>query len=84
MYYTKKIREKKVKELKGSKAFIEYAQGKYEIYKRVSNLDGYDTFEKYLEAEVFDLYENFTMLELLKQVDRKTVNRAMDMTLKGI
>lgn len=84
MYYSKKIREQKVKELKGNKEFIEYAQKEYETYKRVDGLGGYNTFEEYLVGDVFNLYENFTMLEFLKKADRKTINRAMELALEGI
>ena len=84
MYYSKKVREQKVKELENNKEFIEYAQKQYEIYKRVDGFGGYNTFEEYLVGDVFDLYENFTMLEFLKRADRKTINRAMDMALAGI
>ena len=84
MYYPKNVREKKVKELKGNKQFIEYAQEQYEIYKRVDGFGGYNTFEEYLVGDVFNLYENFAMLELLRKADSKTINRAMDMALKRI
>ena len=84
MYYSKKVREQKVKELQSNKEFIEYAQKQYEIYKRVDGFGGYNTFEEYLVGDVFDLYENFTMLELLKKADKKTINRAMDVALVGI
>lgn len=84
MYYPKKVREKKVKELKNNKEFIEYAQKQYEIYKRVDGFGGYNTFEEYLVGDVFDIYESFAMLELLKNADSKTINRAMNMALKGI
>jgi hypothetical protein len=81
MYYSKKIREQKLKELKSNKEFIEYAQNKYEMYKRVSNLDGYNTFEEYLVAEVCGLYENFTVLELLRKANAKTINNAIDIAV---
>lgn len=84
MYYSKKIREQKVKELENNKEFIEYAQKQYEIWKKVSGFGGYDTFEEYLVGDVFDLYENFTMLELLKNAESKTINRAMSIALDGI
>ena len=84
MYYSKKVREQKVKELESNKVFIKYAQKQYEIYKRVDGFGEYNTFEKYLVGDVFDLYENFTMLEFLKKTDKKTINRAMDMALEGI
>ena len=84
MYYSTKVREQKVKELKSNKAFIEYAHQQYEIYQRVSGFGGYNTFDEYLIGDVFDIYENFTMLELLKRADRQTINRAMDLALAGI
>jgi hypothetical protein len=84
MYYTINARKQKVKELINNKIFIEYAQKQYEIYKRVSNFDGYDTFESYLEGTVFDLHENFSMLELIKRADSKTINSAIDIALNGI
>lgn len=84
MYYSKKVRERKVKELENNKEFIKYAQKEYEVYKRVDGFGGYNTFEEYLVGDVFDLYENFTMLEFLKKADRKTINRAMDIALAGI
>lgn len=84
MYYSKKVRERKVKELENNKEFIKYAQKGYEVYKRVDGFGGYNTFEEYLVGDVFDLYENFTMLEFLKKADKKTINRAMDMALAGI
>lgn len=84
MYYSKKVREQKVNELKNNKEFIEYAQNKYEMYKRVSNLDGHNTFEEYLVAEVFDLYDNFTVLELLRKANAKTINNAINKACTGI
>ncbi len=84
MYYSKKVREQKVKELESNKEFIEYAQKEYEVYKRVDGFGGYNTFEEYLIGDVFDLYENFTMLEFLTKADGKTINRAMDIALAGI
>lgn len=84
MYYSEKAKIKKVKELESNKEFMDYAQEKFEIYKRVSNLNGYDTFEKYLKAEVFNLYENFAMFELLKRMDEKTINRSIDVALARI
>lgn len=84
MYYAKNVREQKVEELKSNNEFIEYAQKQYEIYKRVDGFGGYNTFEEYLIGDVFDLYENFTMLEFLKKADSKTINRAMDIALAGI
>lgn len=84
MYYPKKVREQKVKELENNQEFIEYAQKQYEIWKKVGGFGGYNTFEEYLVGDVFDLYENFAMLELLKNVDSKTINRAMTMALDGI
>lgn len=84
MYYSKKVREQKVKELENNKEFIEYAQKQYEIWKKVSGFGGYNTFEEYLIGDVFDLYENFAMLELLKKADSKTINRVMTMALDGI
>ena len=84
MYYSKKIREQKVKELESNKEFIEYAQSQYETYKRVDGFGGYNTFEEYLVGNVFDLYDDFTMLEFLKKADRKTISRAMDIALAGI
>ena len=84
MYYSTKVREQKVKELEGNKAFIEYARQQYEIYQRVGGFGGYNTFDEYLKGDVFDIYENFTMLEFLKRADRKTINCAMDIALAGI
>ena len=84
MYYPKKIREQKVKELENNKEFISYAQKQYDIYKRVSNFNDYNTFEDYLIGDIFCLYENFTMLKLIKKANKKTINRTIDMALVGI
>ena len=84
MYYSKQYRERKLKEVANNKAFIEYAQKEYKIYRRVSNFDGYDTFEAYLVGNVFALYENFTLLELIRRADTKTINCAIDILTKEI
>ena len=84
MYYSKSVRERKVRELENNKAFIEYAQQQYEIYKRVSNFNGYNTFEEYLVGDVFDLYDNFTMIQFLNTADKKTINNVLKKALKGI
>lgn len=84
MYYSKKVREQKVKELENNKEFIKYAQKQYETWKKVSGFGGYNTFEEYLVGEVFNLYDNFTMLEFLKNADSNTINRVLSAALKGI
>ena len=84
MYYSTKVRKQKVKELENNKEFIEYALKQYDIYKKVDGFGGYNTFEEYLVGEVFNLYDNFTMLEFLKNADSKTINRVMSAALKGI
>lgn len=84
MHYSKKAREQKVKELKTNKEFIAYAREQYESWKKVSGFGGYNTFEEYLVGEVFDLHDNFTMLDFLKNVDSKTINRVLSDALKGI
>lgn len=78
MYYSKSVRERKVKELEGNKEFIAFAQKEYETYKRVGGFGGYNTFEEYLVGNVFVLYENFTMLEFIKKADKETISRALD------
>ena len=84
MYYSKKVRASKVEELKSNQEFMEHAQKEYEVYKRVDGFGGYNTFEEFLLGDVFDLYESFSMLELLKNADRKTINRAMDIALADL
>lgn len=84
MYYSEKARKQKVKELENNKEFIEYAQEHYEDWKRVSGFGGYNTFEEYLIGEVFNLYDNFAMLEFLNNADSKTIDRVLSAALKGI
>ena len=84
MYYSKKVREKKTNELIGNKEFLEYAQEQYEIYKRVDGFGGYKTLEEYLVSEVFNLYDNFTMIQFLNTADKKTIDNVLEMALKGI
>ena len=84
MYYSEKSRRQKTKELETNKEFIEYARKQYEIWKKVSGFGGYNTLEEYLVGEVFNLYENFTMLKILKNADSKTINRAMDIAFDRI
>lgn len=78
MYYSKKVREQKVKELEGNKEFTEYAKKEYEIYIKVDGFGGYNTFEEYLVGNVFELYENFTLLEFIKKADKNTITSALD------
>ena len=84
MHYSKKVREQKVKELKNNKDFIEYAQEQYEEWKRVGGFGGYKTFEEYLIGEVFNLHDNFTMLEFFKNANTNTIDRVLSTALKGI
>lgn len=47
-------------------------------------MGGYKTFENYLISEVFNLYDNFTMMQFLKTADKKTINNVLEMALEGI
>lgn len=84
MYYSEKLRKKKVKELESNKDFIAFAKKDYEEAKAVGVADRYNTFEEYLEGEVFAIYDNFSLLEFLRNADEKTKNRVMTEALKGL
>lgn len=84
MYYSLKTRELKVKELENNKEFIDYAREQHEECKRIGAMGGYKTFENYLISEVFNLYDNFTMMQFLKTADKKTINNVLEMALEGI
>lgn len=84
MYYSENVRKKKVKELENNKEFIEYAQNKYEEIKRCDAIGGDQTFEQYLLHDVFELYDNFTMIQFLQKSDKKTIDRVLNAAIKGL
>lgn len=84
MHYSKKLCKKKVKELESNKNFIAYAKNSYEEAKSDGVASRYNTFEEYLEGEVFTLYDNFSILEFLQNADEKTKSRVMTEALKGL
>lgn len=80
-YYSLKARQKKVQELKNNKKFMDYAHKRCD--ERVMTW-GADTFEDYLLRDVFELYDDFTLLQFLKTADKKDVNKVMCEALKGL
>lgn len=84
MYYSENVRKKKVKELENNKEFMEYAQNQYEEIKRCDAIGSDKTFEQYLLHDVFELYDNFTMIQFLQKSDKKTIDRVLSEALKGL
>ena len=82
MYYSEKARIRKVKELENNKKFMDYAHEQYdqETIKRWNE----DTFEKYLLERVFELDDNFTMIQFLENSDQETIDRVLSEALKGL
>lgn len=81
MYYSEKARKKKVQELESNQEFMEYAKERFN--ERVMTW-GLDTFEEYLLHDVFELYDNFTMLQFLKSADQKRIDKVLGEALKGL
>lgn len=84
MYYSENARKKKVKELESNKEFMEYARKTHEERKSVGAIGGDRTFEDYLLRDVFELYDNFTMIQFLKNSDQKTIDKVLTKALKGL
>ena len=74
MHYSEKLRKAKVKELENNKEFMDYARKKFD--ERVMTW-GLDTFEEYLQKDVFTLYDNFTMIKFFETSDQKRINKVM-------
>lgn len=79
MYYSENVRKKKVKELENNKEFMDYAKERFEDYSF-----GAKTFDEYLLKQVFDLYDNFEMLQFLKTSDQQTIDKVLVQALKGL
>lgn len=79
MYYSENVRKKKVKELENNQEFMNYAKESFE-----DSVLGIKTFEEYLLKQVFDLYDNFEMLQFLKTSDQKTIDKVLSKALKGL
>lgn len=84
MYYSENARKKKVKELENNQEFMAYAQKQHEEHKRVGAIGGDRTFEDYLLRDVFELYDNFTMIQFLENSDQKTIDKVLTEALKGL
>ena len=79
MYYSENVRKKKVKELENNQEFMNYAKERFEDYSF-----GAKTFEEYLLKQVFELYDNFELLQFLNTADKKTVDKVLSEALKGL
>ena len=79
MYYSENARKKKVEELKNNQEFIDYAKQRYKEYSW-----GCETFEEFLIKRVFELYDNFELLQFLNTADQKTVDKVLTKALKGL
>ena len=84
MNYSRKIREQKVKELENNKEFMDYARKHHEECKRVGAMGGYKPFEEYLISEIFNLCDDFKLMQFLKTADKKTIGNVLEMALEGI
>ena len=84
MYYSENARKKKVAELENNSKFMEYAHKNHEECKRVGAIGGDRAFEDYLLRDVFELYDNFTMIQFLKNSDQKTIDKVLTEALKGL
>lgn len=71
MSFSRKSREQKVKELESNKEFMDYAREHHKECKRVGDMNGCKTFEEYLISEVFNIYDDFTLWQLLKTTYKK-------------
>ena len=81
MYYSENARKKKVKELIDDQEFMAYAKEKFNA--RVMTW-GLDTFEEYLLHDVFELYDNFQMIQFLNTADKGTINKVLNEALRGL
>ena len=79
MCYSENMRKKKVKELENNQEFIKYAKERFEDYSF-----GCATFEEYLLRQVFELYDNFEMLQFLNTADKNTIDKVLTGALKGL
>lgn len=84
MYYSEKVRKQKIIELKDNQAFIKYAQDAYQEHKNMKVIDEDKTFEEYLLRDVFELYDNFTMMQFLQSSDQQTIDKVLTEALKGL
>ena len=84
MYYSENTRKKKVKELENNKEFMDYAREHHEECKRIGAIGGDKVFEDYLLRDVFELYDNFTMIQFLKNSEQKTIDKVLTKALKGL
>lgn len=84
MYYSENARKKKIKELENNKEFMDYARKKHEECKSVGAIGGDRAFDDYLLRDVFELYDNFTMIHFLKNSDKNTINKVLTNALKGL
>lgn len=84
MYYSEKIRKQKIIELENNPAFIKYARDTYEEHKNTKVIDEDKTFDEYLLRDVFELYDNFTMMQFLQSSDQPTIDKVLTEALKGL
>lgn len=82
MYYSEKMRKKKVQDLEGNLQFMDYARKSFEEQLKV--LDIKKTFEQYLLSNVFTLYDDFTLLQFMQTADQNTINKVMSEALKNL
>ena len=82
MYYSENVRKKKVQELQNNQRFMDYVKERWvEIRDTQSRCR---TFEEYLLDQVFELYDNFTLIQFLEKSDQKTIDRVLSEALKGL
>lgn len=79
MYYSENARQKKLKELENNQGFMVYAKERFEDYSF-----GCATFDEYLLKQVFELYDDFEMLQFLNTADKNTINKVLTEALEGL
>ena len=85
MYYSENARKKKDKELESNQKFIDYARKHYEECKEVGACGAAGrTFEEFLLREVFNIYDNFELLQFLETADKATIDKVTMSALKGL
>ena len=82
MYYSEKSRKAKVKELESNKKFMDYAEQRWQEIRECQSRC--NTFEDYLIDQVFELYDNFTLLQFLETADQTSIDRVLSEALKGL
>ena len=81
MYYSENAKKKKVKELENDQEFMNYAT---ESFNKSAATFGLDSFEEYLLQEVFNLYDNFSILQFLKASEQSEIDRVLNRALTGL